>query len=127
MIDDSRSARDRGAATSLSVVLLTPVFLVLGLAGFQAALWGHARTETRVLARDTATLVARAGVAPADARASVLRVLADDTDLRSVSVAVDRTPEQVMVRIEGTAPGTLRGTRAPVRVAVVVPTEGWRP
>ncbi len=127
MTDDHPSVRDRGAATSLSVVLLTPVFLVLALAGFQAALWGHARTETRVLARDTATLVARAGVAPADARASVLRVLAADTDLRSVSVAVDRTPEQVTVRIDGTAPGILRGTRAPVRVAVAVPTEGWRP
>jgi hypothetical protein len=127
MRDGDAPPRDRGVASSLTVVLLTPLFLVLALAGFQAAMWSHARTETRVLARDTATLVARSGMSPGDARASVLRVLATDTDLRSASVAVDRTAAQVTVRIDGEAPGILRGTRAPVRVVVVVPTEGWRP
>jgi hypothetical protein len=110
------------------VALLTPVF-------WSSSLWPGSKprcgvTPGRKLGSWPATprrWWRRSGVAPADARASVLRVLADDTDLRSVSVAVDRTPEQVMVRIEGTAPGILRGTRAPVRVAVVVPTEGWRP
>ena len=60
-----RMRGDEGAASSLTVVLLTPVFVVLAFAVFQAAMWGHARTEARVIARDTAALVARSGVPPA--------------------------------------------------------------
>ena len=49
--------RDRGS-TSLTIVLLAPVMLVLMFAGFQAAMWNHTRTEARVVARETAVLVA---------------------------------------------------------------------
>ena len=38
---------DRGAATSLAVALLTPMFVFLAFAAFQAAMWSHARTEAR--------------------------------------------------------------------------------
>ena len=55
-------------------------------AAFQAAMWSHARTEARVVARDTAALVARSGVAPDDARASATAILEADTDLRNVVV-----------------------------------------
>ena len=61
-----RMRGDEGAASSLTVVLLTPVFVVLAFATFQAAMWGHARTEARVIAHDTAALVARSGVPPSD-------------------------------------------------------------
>ncbi len=66
---------DRGAATSLAVALLTPMFVFLAFAAFQAAMWSHARTEARVVARDTAALVARSGVAAGDARASATAIL----------------------------------------------------
>ena len=52
---------DRGS-TTLTTVLLTPVFIVVALMAFQAALWSHARTEARVVARNSAALVARSHV-----------------------------------------------------------------
>lgn len=119
--------RDRGAATSLSIVLLTPVMILLGFAAFQAAMWGHARTEARMVARDTAALVGRSGVAPDDARASAEAVLAADTLLRDVRVHVEAGPAMVTVTVEASAPGVIRGTWAPVRVVSAVPVEGWVP
>ena len=47
---------------SLAVVLLTPVTVVLMFLGFQAAMWNHAATEVRVVARQTAMMVARDGM-----------------------------------------------------------------
>ncbi|MGA7757964.1 MAG: TadE/TadG family type IV pilus assembly protein, partial [Ilumatobacteraceae bacterium] len=52
--DVRRGVGDDGAATSLSVALLTPMFVFLAFAAFQAAMWSHAKTEARVVARDTA-------------------------------------------------------------------------
>ena len=66
---------DRGAATSLAIALLTPMFVFLAFAAFQAALWSHDRTEARVIARDTAALVARSGVAAGDAQSSARAIL----------------------------------------------------
>lgn len=119
--------RDRGAASSLTVVLLTPVMMVLGFAAFQAAMWGHARTEARVVARDTAALVGRAGVAPDDARASAEAILAADTMLRDVAVEVDVGASLVTVTVRGDAPGMIRGTWSSVEVVAAVPVEGWVP
>lgn len=118
-----RAAGDRGAAGSLSVALLTPVFVVLAFAAFQAALWSHARTEARVVARDTAALVARSGVSPADARASAIGVLRTDTDIVDLDVAVDRGDALVVVTVRGRAPGIVRGTTASVSVSEAVPVE----
>ena len=42
-------------------------------------MWSHAKTEARVIARDTAALVARSGVAPADAQSSASTILDADT------------------------------------------------
>jgi hypothetical protein len=127
-----RSARrrvrgDRGAASSLAIALLTPVFIVLSLAAFQAALWSHARTEARLIARDTAALVARSNVAPADAQASALAILASDTDLANARVVVDTGADLVTVTITGAAPGIVRGTSSDLSVSVAVPREGWTP
>ena len=122
-----RMRGDEGAASSLTAVLLTPIFVVLAFAAFQAAMWGHARTEARVIARDTAALVARSGVPPADARESAIAVLAADTDLRRLDVAVDNDGRLVTVRVSGAAPGIIRGTSTDVVVTAVVPLEGWSP
>ena len=118
---------DRGAATSLAVALLTPMFVFLAFAAFQAALWSHARTEARVVARDTAALVARSGVAAADARSSAAAILKADTDLRNVVVSVGTTGGVVVVTITGDAPGIIRGTTNDVAVTSAVPIEEITP
>jgi hypothetical protein len=114
---------DRGAATSLAVALLTPMFVVLAFAAFQAALWSHARTEARVVARDTAALVARSGVDAGDAQASATAILEADTDLRNVVVAVSSTGGVVTVTVTADAPGIIRGTADAVGVTSAVPIE----
>ena len=118
---------DDGTSSSLTAVLLTPVFVVLAFAAFQAAMWGHARTEARVIARDTAALVARSGVLPSDARESAMAILTADTDLRRLDVSVDNDGQLVTVTVSGAAPGIIRGTSADVSVTAVVPLEGWTP
>ena len=118
---------DSGAASSMTAVLLTPVFVVLAFAAFQAALWAHARTEARVIARDTAALVARSGVRADDARESALAILTADTDLRDLAVRVDDDGELVIVTVTGAAPGIIGGTTTEVSVTAVVPVEEWTP
>ena len=116
--------RDRGAA-SLTIELLAPMLLVLMFAGFQAAMWNHARTEARVIARETAALVARDHLPAPQAVAAAVASLASDSVLGGVNVAVDTTATIVTVTISGDAPGMLRGTSASVRVTVALPLEGW--
>jgi hypothetical protein len=122
-----RGRGDRGAATSLAVALLTPLFVVLAFAAVQAALWSHAKTEARVIARDTAALVARSGVAASDAQASAAQVLAADTDLRDVAVLISESASVVTVTVTGEAPGILRGTSSVVSVTSAIPVEGITP
>ena len=118
---------DEGAATSLSVALLTPVFVVLAFAAFQAAMWSHARTEARIVARDTAALVARAAVPAGDAAASATAVLEADTDLRNVTVTASATAGVVAVTVTADAPGIIRGTSSRVEVTSAVPVEELTP
>ncbi len=118
---------DRGAATSISVAVLTPLFVVLAFAAWQAALWSHARTEARVVARDTAALVARSGVSAGDAQASATAVLVNDTDLRDVAVSVATVGGVVTVTVRGAAPGIIRGTSSGVSVTAAVPVEELTP
>lgn len=118
---------DEGAATSLSVALLTPVFVVLAFAAFQAAMWSHARTEARIVARDTAALVARAAVPAGDAAASATAVLESDTDLRNVTVTASTTAGVVAVTVTADAPGIIRGTTSRVEVTSAVPVEELTP
>ena len=116
--------RDRGAA-SLTIVLLAPMLLVLMFAGFQAAMWNHARTEARVVARETAALIARDHLPAPQAVAAAVASLTSDSFLGGVNVAVDTTATIVTVTITGDAPGMLRGTSASVRVTVALSLEGW--
>lgn len=120
----ARTDKDHGSA-SLTIVLLAPLLLVLMFAGFQAAMWNHTRTEARVIARETAVLVARDHLSMPQAAAAASASLASDSVLTSVGVSVDSTANFVIVTITGDAPGVLRGTSAAVRVTVAVSLEGW--
>ncbi|RLE20288.1 MAG: hypothetical protein DRJ50_10960 [Actinobacteria bacterium] len=126
-INAPRLQGESGAATSLSVALLTPLFVVLAFAAFQAALWSHAKTEARVVARDTAALIARSNVAPGDASASAATILEADTDLNDVRVAVSINDGVVAVTITADAPGILIGTSTHVSVTSAVPVEELTP
>ena len=117
---------DRGSA-SLTIVLLAPLLLVLMFAGFQAAMWNHTRTEARVVARETAVLVARDRLSTPQAAAAASASLANDSVLTGVKVSVDTTATVVIVTITGNAPGVLRGTSSAVRVTAAVSLEGWVP
>lgn len=121
-----RGRGDAGAAASLAAALLAPVFVVLAFAAVQAALWGHARTEARVVARDTAALVARSDVDPGDAAESARAALVD-TDLAGVEVAVTTDGDLVSVTIRGDAPGIVIGTSRRVTVTEAVPIEEITP
>ncbi len=120
-VDVVRCSGDRGS-TSLAAALLAPLFVVLLFAAFQAALWGHARTETRVAAAHSAAQVARVDASPAAAEASIRTRLAD-RPLDDVAVAIDEGAELVVVTVTATAPGILVGTSRPIRVTVAVPVE----
>jgi len=123
VIDDGRDL-DRGSA-SLTIVLLAPLLVVLMFVGFQAAMWNHARTEARVIARETAVLVARDRLPAAQAIAAASNSLANDSVLSSVVVSVATTATVVTITITGNAPGVLRGTSAALKVTAAVSLEGW--
>ena len=122
----ARPRRDRGS-TSLTAVVLTPVFVVIAFAAFQAAMWSHARTEARVMARDVAVLVAQRGDDSDLVARAAERNLAAGTDLRRPDVVVTHGDGFVVVRITGDAPGIIRGTSAGVDVTEALPIEGFRP
>jgi Flp pilus assembly protein TadG len=130
MIDDRHPARparaDRGS-TSLTTVMLTPVFIAIAFMAFQAAMWSHARTEARAIARDSAALVARNGVPIGDARTTAQRTLDTEIDLLDPVIEITSDGELATARVTGRAPGLLRGTSAPVDISAVVPQEGFRP
>lgn len=118
---------DGGATTSLSVALLTPMFVILAFAAFQAAMWSHAKTEARVVARDTAALIARAAVPAGDAAASATQILEADTDLSNVSVIASAGAGVVTVTVTADAPGIIRGTSTAISVSSAVPIEELTP
>ena len=96
-------------------------------AGFQAAMWNHARTEARVVARETAVLVARDHL-PVGAAAQVATTsLGRDSVLTEPDVSVQSTDSAVVITITGRAPGLLRGTSSAVKVTAAVSREGWVP
>src|SRR5687768_13216906 len=122
----TRSETDRGS-TTLTTVLLTPVFIVIALMAFQAALWTHARTEARVIARNSAALVARSHADADDTEQSAVTMLRADTDLVDADVDIVVSGELVTARLTGRAPGMIRGTSTRVDVVEAVPREGFRP
>lgn len=121
-----RGAGDTGS-TSLAVALLTPVFVALAFAAWQAALWSHARTEARVVARDTAALIARSEIGAGEAAGSAQAVLVADTSLNNIDVNVGGGTGVVVVTITADAPGIIHGTSRPVSVTVAIPIEEITP
>jgi hypothetical protein len=90
-------------------------------------MWSHAKTEARVVARDTAALVARSGVTADDAAASATAVLEADTDLRNVRVATSTAGGVVAVTVTADAPGIIRGTSTGISVTSAIPMEELTP
>lgn len=114
---------DRGSG-SLAAALLAPVFVVLLFAAFQAAMWGHARTEARVAANNAATQVARFGASPGAARAAVQSSLSDDS-FNNVQVQISPPgSDPVIVTVTASAPGIIVGTARPISVTAAIPLEG---
>lgn len=120
----SVATSDSGSA-SLSIVLTAPLLVVLMFIGFQAAMWNHARTEARVVAREAAVLVARDGASSDVAQAAALTALSADGILTEAVVRVVDNGDDVVVTISGSAPGLLRGTSRQVTVTAAVPLERW--
>lgn len=120
------TVRDRGS-TSLNTVLLTPVFVAIAFMAFQAALWSHARTEARAVARDSAAQVARNGALIGDAEANARQLLLTEVDIADPAIEISSDGLLVTARVTGRAPGLLRGTSSPVDIVVAIPQEGLRP
>lgn len=118
--------RDVGS-TSLTAVILTPVFVVIAFAAFQAAMWSHARTEARAMARDVAVLVAQRGQDADAVERSAERNLDDATTIDRADVTITTGDGMVVVRITAEAPGIIRGSSAEVDVTEALPVEGFRP
>ena len=126
----NRPPRDRGSV-SLSMVLLTPVFVVVSFMAFQAAMWTHARTEARAAARDAAVQVARFGASPDDVERSTFDSLGSKSVLVVDAVEIDDLVEiersgVVEVTIRATANGIIIGTSTDVVVTEILPYEDFR-
>ena len=122
----SRCERDCGS-TSLTAVVLTPVFVVIAFAAFQAAMWSHARTEARVMAREVAVLVAQRGDDADLVERSAEQNLDHSTTISGADVTIVREERFVVVRVTGDAPGIIRGTSSSIDVTEALPIEGFRP
>jgi hypothetical protein len=118
--------RDAGS-TSLTTVLLTPVFVVIAFMAFQAAMWSHARAEARALARNSAALVARSGAEAGDVERNAESMLGSDVNLVDADVEIRSDGRLVTARVVARAPGLIRGTSTDVDIVVAVPVEGFRP
>lgn len=128
--------RDRGS-TSLQIVILTPVFVLIAMAAFQAAMWNHQRSLARAVARDAVTMVAQGNQTATESEQAALAMMAADRMLDHPTVMVRFQPDGGVVRqpasttvvatITGVAPGILLGTGVGVTVTEALPLEGWRP
>ena len=119
------ASRDRGSA-SLTTVLLTPVAMMVALMGFQAALWTHARTETRAIARDAAVLVARNEGDPGAVELSTQARLDGKRNLSSATVDVGIEGDLAVATVVASAPGVFRFTERRIEVTEAIPVEGFR-
>lgn len=115
-----------GAATTLTIVALTPIVLGLALAGFQASLWSDTSTRARVIAYGAAVEMARSSVDPAITRAITLESLARQPGLSDVELDIDIDANNVAVAVSARLPGLIRGVSTHRRIEIVLPLEGWR-
>lgn len=126
MTANDHTDADHGSA-SLATVLVAPLMVVLMFVGFQAAMFNHTATEARVVAKETAVLVARDTVSTSVAASSAQSILVADSLLGDPQVSVSVVNDVVVVVISGRAPGILRGTSRRIEVRAAVPLEGWAP
>ncbi len=125
MTEQRDDLRDVGS-TSLSVVLTAPVLVALMFCAFQAAMWNHTRAVARVIASETAVLVARDHVS-ADAAVVSARAALAAAGLGTEQVDVGIVGTDVVVSIRVQAPGILRGTSTTIDVTAAVGLAGWTP
>jgi hypothetical protein len=115
----------------MSIVLLTPAFVVIAFMAFQAAMWTNARTEARAAARDAAVLVARFGAYPDDVESTTRATLDGKSSLEVIDVDVPTLSEidaagVVSVTVTARANGILVGTSTEISVTEAVPFEEFR-
>ena len=122
-----RLRSDTGAAGSLSLVLLVPVFCVLATMAVQAAMWGHARSQVRAVAHAAAVIAARSGVDSHIAEQSARQSLSSVDGLRVDVVDIESTNGYATASISGRVPGLVHGLSSEIAVIESVPVEGWRP
>lgn len=122
-----RMTSDTGAAGSLSMVLLVPVFCVLATMGVQAALWGYARSEVRAVARAASSMTARGAVSEPAAESSLRASLASIDGFDAHIVDVQQRNGVAVTRVAGQVPGLVHGLASTIDVTESVPIEGWRP
>jgi Flp pilus assembly protein TadG len=118
-------ADDSGSSSSMAMVLLAPVMVILMFLAWQAALWNHAKTRVRLIAQDTAVLVARSGLDGASAERAARSALDGDDDVQHVDVGIVSSDGLVTVTIQASAPGVVRGTSSVIRVQAVAAIEDW--
>ncbi len=122
-----RACSDSGAAGSLTMVLLVPVFCVLATMAVQAASWGHSRSQVRAVAHATSVTAARGSVAVESAAASARASLSSIDGLEVESVVVVAENGFAATSVVGRVPGLVYGVGADIQIVEVVPIERWRP
>ena len=122
-----RMTSDTGAAGSLSMVLLVPVFCLLATMGVQAALWGYARSEVRAVARAASSMTARGVVSEPAAESSLRASLASVDGFDAHIVDVQQHNGVAVTRVAGRVPGLVHGLASTIDVTESAPIEGWRP
>jgi hypothetical protein len=103
------------------------VFVGLAFTAFQAAMYTHARSEARSVARDAAVLVARQGQPPDQVEVTAEGVLRGAELLSGTDIEIQVSGDLVVVRLTGRAPGIIRGTSAGIEITESLPLEGFRP
>lgn len=99
------------------------MFVVVLFAAFQAAMWGHARTEARVAASGAAAQVARFGASEGAAAAAVRSSLSSES-FSNVQVQISPPgSDPVVVTVTARAQGIMIGTSRPISVTVAIPLE----
>ena len=123
-----QAAADAGAST-VEMVLLTPLVLLLTFLPIQTGLVLHARHVATAAAQEGARAARAvdldAGQAQAAGvqRAEQFAATLGDRALRTITVQVDRGPEQVQVQVRGRALGIVPGVRLTVTGRSVSPVE----
>jgi hypothetical protein len=117
----TRLHRELGGASTLSIVLLMPLFLTVALVQQQTALHGHARAEAGLVANETASLVGHIGIPATLAKEQAERILREQTDLTEVVVEITQRQigsgiRVVVVDVTARSPGVVPGTTIDVVV-----------